>query len=177
MDAGVRGRNVSHSWQRVPREPGIIQSVDWLFYQPGIAANLSSATRGGHLSLHLFAPFVLPYNALFLSVSRCWQVFFSTVSRRAHREIRAMSDEGFTSSSSTVPFTSTFLSSCASPPFLPALVPLKFCRRVVYPTRGVRFYADSGPLSLEPVVGDATTPMQKTQRDRPHLILEAFLSP
>lgn len=66
--------------------------------------------------------------------------------------------------------------------FLPGLAPLslgplKFCRPVVYPKRRLAFTRIRILCRPGPVVGDETTPMQKTQRGRPHLIPRGLLKP
>lgn len=62
-------------------------------------------------------------------------------------------------------------------PGLVSLVPLKFCRPVVYPERRLAFTRIRILCRPGPVVGDETTPMQKTQRGRPHLIPRGLLKP
>lgn len=150
----------------------IIQSVDRLFYQPSIAANLSSQTGGNHggespppvsSSVHnaLFFPLRLPLLTSFFSAP--------SASRNTRHEATKVSPHPPSSSAGIL-----------SP--LPGLAPLslgpvKFCRPVVYPRRRLAFTRIRILCRPGPVVGDETTPMQKTQRGRPHLIQRGLLKP
>lgn len=135
------------------------------FTRPSIAANLSSQSGGNHES----PPFLLSF---FLGTMHFFPLRLPLLTsfflRRAHREIRTTSDEGFTSSSFRPPSTLA--------PFRWA--PLKFCRPVVYPKERSSLLRGFGSfVAPRPVVGDETTPMQKTQRGRPHLIPRGLLKP
>lgn len=156
------------------RNRGIIQSVDRLFYQPSIAANLSSQTGGNHESLLPFSPPSVSFSVqctFFSPPSPVVDKFFSapSASRNTHHERRR--------------FHLILLPPL--PPagiFLPGLAPLslgplKFCRPVVYPKRRLAFTRIRILCRPGPVVGDETTPMQKTQRGRPHLIPRGLLKP
>lgn len=120
----------------------IIQSVDRLFYQPSIAANLSSQTGGNHEGESPPPVSFSVHNALFFSPpSPVVDKFFFRAERIA--EYAPRSDEGFTSSS-------FLLGRHPLPP--PRAGPAFVGPCEVLPTRCLseeeaRFYADSDPLS------------------------------
>lgn len=124
----------------------IIQSVDRLFYQPSIAANLSSQTGGNHGGESPPPVSFSVYNALFFPLRLpLLTSFFSapSASRNTRHEATKVSPHPPSSSAGIPPLP---------PPLHPRAGPAFVGPCEVLPTRCLseeeaRFYADSDPLS------------------------------
>ena len=156
--------------------------MDWLFYRSSIAANLSflaSLGEENHLSFHLFAPFAPFVQCTFsLRFSVVDKPFFplGRVASNASRNTRHERRRRFHFS---LPLLFLLPAASSSQTALAPRVSVRASPSEVLPPRCLSDERSSllrgfgSFVALEPVVGDATTPMQKTQRGRPHLTLRA----